>query len=71
MYIGVIRTSEVILSTILMLDTFLHFCMYCICCFFQFGNVLEHNFTKAFEIFTKLADEGSPAGQQVSEREVH
>ena len=32
---------------------------------FQFGYVLERNFTRAFEIFTDLAADGSPAGQQV------
>ena len=35
--------------------------------FFQFGYVLERNFTRAFEIFTDLAADGSPAGQQVKQ----
>ena len=32
---------------------------------FQFGSYLTRNFTKAFEIFSELAEKGSPIGQQV------
>ena len=32
----------------------------------QFGTVLERNFTRAFELFTELSEQGNPAGQQVN-----
>ena len=31
----------------------------------QLGNLLDRNFTRAFEIFSELAALGNPAGQQV------
>eukprot|EP00731_Ephydatia_muelleri_P028175 Em0019g1048a len=31
---------------------------------YLFGNILERNFTKAFEVFSDLASQGDPGGQQ-------